>query len=60
MAGLVPPPKVGKHRTLPPEARQAILDAKREHPALNRKRYGLPKPERKQELSRQAGVRLDW
>src|SRR3712207_9434028 len=30
MASLVPPPKVEKHRTLPPEVRQAILDAKRE------------------------------
>lgn len=35
MAGLIPPPKVEKHRTLPPEVRQAILDAKREHPPLN-------------------------
>ena len=35
MAGLMPPPKVEKHRTLPPEVRQAILDAKREHPPLN-------------------------
>jgi len=35
LAGLVPPPKVEKHRTLPPEVRQAILDAKREHPPLN-------------------------
>jgi hypothetical protein len=34
LAGLVPPPKVEKHRTLPPEVRQAILDAKREHPPL--------------------------
>jgi len=34
LAGLVPPPKVEKHRTLPPEVRQTILDAKREHPAL--------------------------
>lgn len=34
MAGLVPPPKVEKHRTLPAEVRQAILDAKREHPPL--------------------------
>ena len=35
LAGLVPPPKVEKPRTLPPEIRQAILDAKREHPPLN-------------------------
>ena len=35
MAGLVPPPKVEKHRALPPEVRQANLDAKREHPSLN-------------------------
>src|SRR5215207_3031618 len=35
MASLVPPPKVEKHRLLPVEVRQAILDAKREHPALN-------------------------
>ena len=35
MAGLVPPPKVEKHRTLSPAVRQAILDAKREHPPLN-------------------------
>ena len=35
MAGLVPPPKVEKHHTLPPAVRQAILDAKREHPPLN-------------------------
>src|SRR5215207_8637285 len=34
LAGLVPPPKVEKHRLLPVEVRQAILDAKREHPAL--------------------------
>src|SRR5262245_55353906 len=34
LAGLVPPPKIEKHRTLPPEVRQAILDAKREHPPL--------------------------
>jgi transposase len=34
LAGLVPPPKVEKHRTLPAEVRQAILDAKREHPPL--------------------------
>lgn len=34
LAGLLPPPKVDKHRSLPPEVRQAILDAKREHPAL--------------------------
>jgi len=34
MAGLVPPPRVEKHRMLPPEVRQAILDAKREHPPL--------------------------
>lgn len=33
MASLVPP-KMEKHRTLPPEVRQAILDAKREHPPL--------------------------
>ncbi len=35
MASFVPPPKVEKHRTLPPEVRQAILNAKREHPPLN-------------------------
>ena len=35
MASLVPPPKVEKHRTLPPVIRQAILDLKREHPPLN-------------------------
>jgi DNA-binding NarL/FixJ family response regulator len=35
LAGLLPPPKVEKHRTLPPEVRQAILDAKREQPTLN-------------------------
>jgi transposase len=34
MAGLVPPPKVEKHRTLPSEVHQAILDVKREHPPL--------------------------
>jgi transposase len=34
LAGLLPP-KVEKYRTLPPEMRQAILDAKREHPPLN-------------------------
>lgn len=35
MASFVPPPKVEKHRTLPPVIRQAILDIKREHPPLN-------------------------
>jgi hypothetical protein len=35
LAGLLPPPKVEKHCALPPEVRQAILDAKREHPPLN-------------------------
>jgi transposase len=35
MASLVPPPKVEKHRLLPAEVRQTILDAKREHPPLN-------------------------
>jgi hypothetical protein len=35
MASFVPPPKVEKHRLLPAEARQAILDAKREHPLRN-------------------------
>src|SRR5829696_2971411 len=35
MASFVPPPKVEKHRLLPVEVRQAILDAKREHPPLN-------------------------
>ena len=35
MASLVPPPRVEKHRTLPPVIRQAILDLKREHPPLN-------------------------
>src|SRR5690349_18096220 len=34
MASLVPPPKVERHRTLPPHIRQAIIDAKREHPPL--------------------------
>jgi putative transposase len=34
MASLVPPPRVEKHRRLPPEVRQAILDAKREYPSL--------------------------
>jgi hypothetical protein len=32
LAGLVPPPKIEKHRALPTEVRQAILDAKREYP----------------------------
>jgi putative transposase len=35
MASFGPPPKVEKHRTLPPRVRQAILDLKREHPPLN-------------------------
>jgi putative transposase len=35
MASFVPPPKVEKHRTLPPAIRQAILDLKREHPPLS-------------------------
>lgn len=35
LAGLLPPPKIEKHRTLPAEVRQTILDAKREHPPLN-------------------------
>ncbi len=35
MASLVPPPKVEKHRLLPAEVHQTILDAKREHPPLN-------------------------
>jgi putative transposase len=35
MASFVPPPTREKHRLLPPEVRQAILDAKREHPPLN-------------------------
>jgi hypothetical protein len=35
MASFVPPPKVEQHRTLPAHVRQAILDAKREHPPLN-------------------------
>jgi hypothetical protein len=35
MPSLVPPPKVAKHRLLPDEVRQAIVDAKREHPLLN-------------------------
>jgi transposase len=35
MASFVPPPKIEKHRTLPPEVCQAILDARREHPPLN-------------------------
>src|SRR4051794_8012996 len=33
LAGLLPP-RAEKHRRLPPEVRQAILDAKREHPSL--------------------------
>jgi transposase len=35
MASFVPPPRVDKPRLLPPEVRQTILDAKREHPPLN-------------------------
>ena len=35
MASVVPPPKVETHRLLPAAVRQAILDAKREHPALH-------------------------
>jgi transposase len=35
MASFVPPPKVEKHRLLPAEMRQTILDAKGEHPPLN-------------------------
>jgi len=35
LAGLEPPPKIEKHRRLPAELRQAILDLKREHPPLN-------------------------
>jgi len=35
MASFVSPPKVAKHQLLPAEVRQAILGAKREHPALN-------------------------
>ena len=35
MASLFPPPKVEKHRTLPPRIRQAILDLKAEHPAFS-------------------------
>ena len=35
MVGLLPPPTVETHRRLPPEVRQAILDAKRKHPPLN-------------------------
>jgi putative transposase len=34
LAGLLPPPRAEKHRRLPPEVRQAILDATREHPSL--------------------------
>ena len=34
MASFVPPPKIEKHRALPPQVRQAILDLKREHPPL--------------------------
>jgi putative transposase len=35
MASFVPPPTREQHRLLPVEVRQAILDAKREHPPLN-------------------------
>jgi transposase len=35
MASLFPPPKVEKHRTLPPRIRQAILDLKAEHAAFS-------------------------
>ncbi len=35
MASFVPPPRVEKHRTLPPQVRQAIIDLRREHPPLN-------------------------
>jgi transposase len=35
MASFVPPPKVEKHRALLTAVRQAILDARREHPPLN-------------------------
>ncbi len=35
MASFVPPPKVEKHRTLPPSVRQAIVDLRREHPPLS-------------------------
>lgn len=35
MASVAPLAKVEKPRTLPPEVRQAILDAKRERPPLN-------------------------
>lgn len=35
MASFVAPPRGEKHRLLPPEVRQAILDARREHPPLN-------------------------
>ncbi len=35
MASLTPPPKVERHRQLPAPIRQAIIDLKREYPALN-------------------------
>ena len=35
MASFVPPPKVERHRTLPSQVRQPIIDLKREHPPLN-------------------------
>ncbi len=35
MASFVPPPKVEKYRALPTHIRQAIIDARREHPPLN-------------------------
>ena len=34
MVSLFPPPKVPKHRRLPPKIRQAILDLKAEYPAF--------------------------
>ena len=41
MASLVPPPKVEKHRLLPAEVRQTIVDAKRDPTA-----YSVPPGER--------------
>ena len=35
MASLTPPPKVERHRQLPAPIRQAIIDLKRDYPALN-------------------------
>ena len=46
MVSLLPPPKVPKHRRLPPKIRRAIIDLKAEHPpstltkSLPSARYG--------------------